>query len=281
MEQNKKDNLQQYQFRKNNEDAERAIQVVHENKDLKSEMRKTTQENFKQISSIKKSMEEKLKAQQDEIAYHQKKVKEHQSASKEADKKYVNYEPDILYINQNRFRQNVQQRVNKGDQITKFYNGESPIKTLSLALEQRDTQRNQVVDKNIELEKRRREQYELGVIKRRQEETKKTKNINVNQISEKHGQSQVEKQQDLEAGHSMVTQDRIQSLVERELERERVAKQKQQVRDELIKQMKADQDRKVNQYLLDEKEFKINRKLLQEVAGTEFHRPEEQIKLIN
>ena len=58
-----------------------------------------------------------------------------------------------------------------------------------------------------------------------------------------------------------------------------MAELKTKVKKDLESQIKEDRDRKINDYVLDPKEFQMNKSLLKNLGG-EMHRPEEQLKLL-
>ena len=113
----------------------------------------------------------------------------------------MNHEQDILHINQNRFKETIKQREQKNDQVTKFYSSkDSPVKTLALANYQKDNDRNAHEERQVAEAKKKREEYELGIIKQRKNETNKTKVSNLQMIDQKLMAVALDKDTELKRG---------------------------------------------------------------------------------
>lgn len=96
----------------------------------------------------------------------------------------LNTDQPIYHINQDRFRAQISSRVQKNDNITKYYASESPIKNYSIAQKEKQSSIERIVEKNVDEFNKCREVYELGVYKTRADNTKFTKTINLNQKEE-------------------------------------------------------------------------------------------------
>ena len=155
----------------------------------------------------------------------------------------LNTDQPIYHINQDRFRAQISSRVQKNDNITKYYASESPIKNYSIAQKEKQNSIERIVEKNVDEFNKCREVYELGVYKTRADNTKFTKTINLNQKEEWSNKIINDWKLNLSQEMQIAQQDRLQSLVEREKEIQAAKLKKSIVNQDLKKQMKEDKDR--------------------------------------
>ena len=90
-----------------------------------------------------------------------------------------------------------------------------------------------LAERNVIIEKSRWEAYELGIIKNRTDETKKTKTVNLSQVSDKKNFEKGIHKRELSEGEKIAKEDKILSLIDKEKALKQVVDRKKQVNHDL------------------------------------------------
>lgn len=129
----KVENLHQFYNKQRNDNINKINQIFQETTDQERDMRKTNQQALQFKSKLKKNQNLHLNEHKEEIArFKAIRVNETRNNAM-VEQELLSTEPDILHVNQERFRAQISGRVNKNDKITEYYQKDSPLKTLTIA----------------------------------------------------------------------------------------------------------------------------------------------------